>query len=85
MFSASIFPLLISVYAERTAINEEIRALLLLEEAVNHYKADLPVSDRKVDGVLIGKEEVDEDLLRFCARWIGRNGRDYERCFFASK
>ncbi|KHF38084.1 hypothetical protein [Halalkalibacter okhensis] len=85
LFSASILPLLLTVYAERTAIHEEVEVLLQLEEAVNRFKAGMPLDDRDNDGVLIVKEEVREGLLRFCARWTGRNGRDYERCFYAQK
>jgi type II secretory pathway pseudopilin PulG len=83
LFSASIFPLLTIIYQERVSIQEEENVLHKLEETLHHYVSASSMSNN--DGIVIRKETVDGDLVRFCAEWVATNGRVYERCLLASK
>ncbi len=85
MFSASVVPLLNIVYAERLSIQQEQKALLLLEETVLHYSAGENVNEREVEGIYITQRDLRGEIHYFCASWAGKNGREYETCFPASR
>ncbi len=81
-----LLPALVVLYDERTSIQQEKTALLLLDEVITDWIYE------KNSGL---KDEIKRDFttykfsfstsnngqkLTVCINWLGTNGRNYERC-----
>ncbi len=86
VFSASTFSILITVYQERLAIREEQKVLYELEETIHYYVETSTIRTHSSDeSWILSSEEVDGEIVRFCAEWVATNGRMYERCLLATR
>lgn len=87
--TASLLPSLAIVYEERLAIQQEQTALHLLDMVISNWvhSDHLPISQKEIKqtAYTISFSINESEQLKACIHWIGKNGREYERCEYGKK